>query len=318
MRQPADNVSPPVARAAVQWRPEVAFDHHSHRTALPQSARLVLFHGLASSSKEFGLLFHPLRRGKIGLLTPEVPGYSQSMLDASAGWPRWVEAAVEGVHEALGGDVQRPFVLGGLCTGAMLAIAVAASKPWPGLRGLALLSPLFAYDGWSLPWWYSFRRLAYALHVARYFSMRERAPYGLKDERMRARVRQQLDSQGNSMVGPSSVPLHIVRESERLSRHARALLPAISLPITALHAREDEICSLSSVQAALAGLQPQRCTLGILENSYHMITADNDRQQVAEALIEFVRQVTRPQAALACVPASGRPKTMRDTDTAAP
>lgn len=274
--------------------------------ALPQAARLVLFHGLASSPKEFGLLSHPLRRGKVSLLAPEVAGYSHGVLNPVAQWPQWVDAAAQALHEALGGDLQRPFVLGGLCTGAMLATAVAARGPMPGLRGLALLSPLFAYDGWSLPWWYGFRHLAYALQLTRFFSMHERPPYGLKDERMRARVRQQMATLGDSMVGPSAVPLRFIRQSERLSRHVRTVLPTLPWPISAQHAREDEICDLASVQAALGGLAPAQCSLQVLENSYHMITADHDRQQVADNLIEFVRRTTGMPAGqagtLACAP----------------
>lgn len=263
---------------------------------LTHPARLVLFHGLASSPREFGLLSHPLRRGGVSLLTPEVPGYSHGQFDGSVRWPRWVDAAAQCLDDALGNDVSQPFVLGGMCTGAMLAIAVAARRPLPGLQGLALLSPLFAYDGWSLPWWYGFRRLAYVLRIARFFSMRERPPYGLKDERMRTRVRQQLDRHGDSLVGPSSVPLQVVQQSELLSAFVRGVLPEISLPISVLHAREDEICSLDSVQAALSDKPDSQCRVKVLENSYHMITADNDRQQVADTLIEYVHQVRGARA----------------------
>ena len=38
--------------------------------------RLVLFHGLASTPREFGFLTHPLRRHGVRLVAPEVPGYS--------------------------------------------------------------------------------------------------------------------------------------------------------------------------------------------------------------------------------------------------
>jgi len=171
----------------------------------------------------------------------------------------------------------------------MLALAVAARRPLPGLRGFALLSPLFAYDGWALPWWYALRPVAYMSGLTRWFSMREREPYGLRNERMRQLIRQQMAAGETSMVGPARVPLQAVRESERLSAHVRSLLPAVSHPVQAQHARNDEICRLASVRKALAAVPTGLLSLHVLENSYHMITADNDRHLVADRLSAFMQ-----------------------------
>ncbi|MEI8326865.1 MAG: alpha/beta fold hydrolase, partial [Betaproteobacteria bacterium] len=185
--------------------------------------RLILLHGLASTPKEFALMQHPLRRLGVELITAEVPGYSHGSLPKSARWQEWVASAAQRIA-ALVGPSPRPYVLGGLSTGAMLALAVAASRPLPGLRGLAPLSPLFSYDGWALPWWYRMRGLAYALHLEQHFAMRERAPYGLKNERMRQLVRRQMQTEQATLVGPAQVSLQVVRESERLSRHVVSVL----------------------------------------------------------------------------------------------
>ena len=251
-------------------------------------SRLVLFHGLASSPKEFGFLVHPLRRHGVRLVTPEVPGYSAGLLDDAARWHDWVAAAARCLDQ-IEAESSEPYVLGGLCTGAMLALAVAAQRPRSGLRGLALLSPLFAYDGWALPWWYALRPIAYATGLTRFFAMREREPYGLRNERMRALIRQQIAAGETSLAGPGAVPLRVVRESERLSAHVRVLLPELAHPVQVQHAREDEICSLASVRAALGRVPTGLLSLHVLENSYHMITADNDRHLVADRLSAFLQ-----------------------------
>ena len=250
--------------------------------------RLVLFHGLASTPKEFGFLTHPLRRHGVRLQAPEVPGYSAGLLVVGAPWQHWVEAAGRCLDELEAGSSE-PYVLGGLCTGAMLALAVSAQRPRAGLRGLALLSPLFAYDGWALPWWYALRPVAYAAGLTRFFSMREREPYGLRNERMRQLIRQQMAAGETSLVGPGSVPLAVVRESERLSAHVRTLLPALAHPVQVQHARDDEICRLASVRKALARVPTGLLSLHIAENSHHMITADNDRHLVADRLSAFMQ-----------------------------
>lgn len=250
--------------------------------------RLVLFHGLASSPKEFGFLTHPLRRHGLRLQAPEIPGYSAGSLNGAARWQDWVAAARRCVDQ-LDAESTEPYVLGGLCTGAMLALAVAAHSPRPGLRGFALLSPLFAYDGWALPWWYALRPVAYVTGITDFFSMREREPYGLRNERMRQLVRAQLATGEASLAGPAAVPLRVVRESERLSTHARTLLPRLAHPVQVQHAREDEICQLASVRKAIACVPTGLLSLHVLENSYHMITADNDRHLVADRLGAFLQ-----------------------------
>lgn len=254
------------------------------KTALPM---VVLLHGLASTPKEFGLILHPLRRLGIEVHTPDIPGYSHGSLARPARWQDWVEAARQ-VIEAIA-TPPRPLVLGGLCTGALLAVALAASGKLASVRGLALMSPTFAYDGWALPWWYRLRRLAYVLGLQERFSMREQTPYGLKNERLRHWVRQQMQGDQATVVGPPRVPLQVVRESERISRHALACLRQLTVPTAVLHAREDEICRFATVQAALAQAPAGRIEITPLENSYHMVTADNDRQQVAAALAAHTR-----------------------------
>lgn len=275
----------------------------------PARRRLLMFHGLASSPKEFGLLFHPLRRLGIDLICPEVPGYSHGTLSRDASWSDWVAQARQ-VVDRQRAESDAPMLLGGLCTGAMLALALmgragASACPAPaGVEGLVLLSPLFAYDGWALPVWYRLRHLAYALGLSAHFSMRERAPYGLKNERMRQRVRQQLEGDEASLVGPAAVSLRFVRESERLSREARRQWPGLDLPMLAIHAREDEICSLASARRALSAARPGTTRVQVLENSYHMITADNDRLLVAELMADFIRDVQhrRPIGAVSLEP----------------
>jgi carboxylesterase len=220
----------------------------------------------------------------------EIPRYTYGTTDTgSATWRDWLEQASRELDRRVGPDDGRPLVLGGLCTGAMLAAALVAQRPGRA-RGLVMLSPIVAYDGWGLPWWYSLRRLAYVLGLSRLFRMRERAPYGVKNERMRALIRTQLQESHLAAVGPDSINLRLVRESERLSRVGCAALASIDVPMCVVHAREDEICRLASVESALRRVPPDRLELHVVENSYHMVTIDNDRADVVRLLERFVRQ----------------------------
>jgi len=260
---------------------------------MPPVRRLLLLHGLASTPKEFSLLIHPLRRLGIELECPSIPGYSHGMLATQARWEDWVDAATHVVQETLADG--EPALLGGLCSGAMLALCVADRLPRAPLRGLTLLSPLVAYNGWGLPWWYRLRYIAYALGISPWFAMSEREPFGLKNERMRQWVRAQMaQGQGGeeaTLVGPASVPLNVVRESERMSRHARGLLEGQHRPLLVVHARDDEICQLATVRHTFDRLRAGPVSLEVLENSYHMVSADNDRQQVAQHIADFAAKL---------------------------
>lgn len=228
------------------------------------------------------MLVHPLRRLGVTLHTPEIQGYSNASLASPARWQDWADAAAQAVAAAVGPS--QPYVLGGLCTGAILALAVAARDQCPSMRGLALLSPIVAYDGWGLPWWYRARWIAYVLGIENRFSMAERPPYGLKNERLRMFVRQQLQDGLATVAGTARISLQVVRESERISRQAPAWIARLQEPTLVLHAREDEICRLASVQAVAARAPQGMLQMAVLENSYHMISADYDRHEVAERL----------------------------------
>ena len=76
----------------------------------------------------------------------------------------------------------------------------------------------------------------------------------------------------------------------------RTHLEQINCPLLIMHAREDEITSLRSVDELFESLRLKDKELAVLENSYHMITIDNDRHQVARLLEQFVRKVSAARA----------------------
>ena len=255
---------------------------------------LVLIHGLFSSPLEFALTSQILRARGVTFDWLEIPGYTLADRRRPSSWRDWLDAAGAALDARYGPG--EPIVLGGLCVGSALATALAAQTRQQRVCGLAMLSPTFDYDGWSLSRWRHLRRLGYALGLARWITIREREPFGIKNPKIRKWVVREFERCEVSSVGPSRLPLWGLRESERLNAYVRPLLRALSPPLLVLHAREDEITSLPSVERWIAGLD-NAAQLVVLEHSYHMITIDNDRQRVAHELADFV----------------GAPKTARTT-----
>ena len=81
------------------------------------------------------------------------------------------------------------------------------------------------------------------------------------------------------------VPLACIRQVDRLRRWARDAAPGTRCETLIIHAREDELTSLRSAQTLQAALPRARTV--VLENSYHMICVDNDRDQVAAEVLGF-------------------------------
>lgn len=262
-------------------------------TAAPATLPLVLFHGLLSTPQEFGLMAHALRSHGIVHHAPTLPGYTLAGAGAS-GWHGWRNAAHDAIDAACPGD--GAVVLGGLCMGGMLAAATALGAR-RRIAGLVLMSPTFRYDGWGMSPVRHLRHLGYWTGIDRFFSVRERQPYGVKNPRIRQWIMRELQASAVSAAGPARIPLTALRQAEHMMAHVRGGLAALRCPLLLIHAREDEITSIASVQKVFDALPTTDKQLAILENSYHMITIDNDRQQVSRLLQDFVKRLAQSAVA---------------------
>lgn len=64
----------------------------------------------------------------------------------------------------------------------------------------------------------------------------------------------------------------------------------VTAPAIIIHAAEDDVASPRNPQYIAAHLGSKRIETIMLHNSYHMITVDNDREQVASETIRFLRK----------------------------
>jgi carboxylesterase len=256
---------------------------------------LVLIHGLFSSPMEFTLLSRILRSRGVAFECLEIPGYTSPATRTVSGWRNWIDAADAALDARFAPD--EPIVLAGLCVGGMVAAELALRPRSQRVAGLVLMSPTFAYDGWAIGLRQRMRRLAYLLRIDRWITVREHEPFGVRNAKTRQWIMQELAERAASAAGPASLPLRAIRESERLYAHVASRLKGLDVPMLVLHARDDEISSIASVERVLADAAVPAC-LVVLEHSYHMITIDNDRQRVAHELADFVgAERTRPAPA---------------------
>lgn len=254
----------------------------------PSLADILLFHGLLSSPQEFGLIAHAIRGKGLKHDAVTVPGYTLAG-GRTHDWRRWRDAATGVVRDR--SSAAAPVILGGLCAGGVLAAAAALEAP-DRVAGLVLMSPSFDFDGWGLSPVRHLRHVGYWTGLDRFFSVAERAPYGVKNARIREWIAQELRARAQSAAGPARVPLPALREAERMIRHVRARLHELTCPILMIHAREDEISTLAGVTRLFDALPRADKELVVLEDSYHMITIDNARQRIPALLDGFCRRVS--------------------------
>ncbi len=250
------------------------------------SPSVLLLHGLISTPAEFSVIRSPLQAAGLNVVAPALLGYSAETSPSANPWQHWLAAAGE---ELLQLSAQGPVFVGGLCIGAVLALALAEQYP-DRIAGLILYSPTLFYDGWGLSRWRMFRHLGYLPGLRNVVKLTEREPFGVKNPHIRRWIAREMQEKSLSNAGAAQLPMWAVHEAERLIRHVRRQADRITRPTLVLHAREDEVASLRSAEFIMERIASPDKQLVVLENSYHMITLDNDRQQVSAETIRFVRE----------------------------
>jgi carboxylesterase len=114
----------------------------------------------------------------------------------------------------------------------------------------------------------------------------EEDPFGIKNEQLRAIVKAKFERGENFHY--RWVPLECLRQVDRLRAIVMAGAPRIGCQTLVVHAREDELTSLRSANFLVEKIGGGRARMVVLEDSYHMVCVDNDREIVARNVLEFL------------------------------
>lgn len=246
---------------------------------------ILLFHGLSSSPLELQYLARGLSRAGYTVKVPVMDGYTHGLMTQSHTAEDWVAAAVAELKQFQ--TECESVVIGGLCLGAILSLRVAELCS-QDLGGVMALSTAFHYDGWGNPWYTPLLPLARYVPISQRIRIREREPFGVKDERMRAWIAKQMRDSGDSDAGAASLRVRDILQARNLIAMTRRGLPRIDCPTLLIHAKEDE-CSTprSSIEVAEA-VQSRRIRMVLLQDSYHMISIDREKDLVLNEMKQFL------------------------------
>jgi carboxylesterase len=252
----------------------------SPRTGRPG---VFLIHGLGGTQYDLGSMHKRLKNAGFETHSLTLPGHgsqpedlmkvrAEDWLDACRHMYRELAERYEALH------------LMGMCMGSLLAVEVAKQERHEKGRLVALAPPIFI-DGWATPWYRGFRRALYRMPPLLSMHIEEEDPYGIKNEQLRAIVKAKFERGENFHY--RWVPLACIREVDRLRKMVMTDLSRIRCQTFIAHAREDELTSLRSADFLVRGIGGDRARMLILENSYHMVCVDNDREIVARNVLEF-------------------------------
>ena len=249
----------------------------------------LLIHGLGGTPVEMRFVARGLARAGHTVHCPQLAGHCGSFEDLRAtGWKDWYRS-VQTAHRELRNSC-KTVIVGGLSMGAILALHLAAEYP-ADVHAATLFAPTLKLDGWGVPWYSVFFNLVRSEWSANLVRFAERHPYGIKDPRVRALVTAAINSGDSSQAGQMCNPGRVMLEMRRLVGVVRRELRGITQPTLIIHPRHDDRASLGNaayLQAALGG----RVETCVLDDSYHVITVDRQRDIVVERAAAFAKRIS--------------------------
>src|ERR1700712_5489338 len=251
-------------------------------TAAPDGVFLI--HGLGGTQYDLGSMHKRLKNAGLVTHSLTLPGHGttpESLIGVTA--EDWIHAVVAKYREVR--PLHPKLHIMGMCMGALLS-AVLAQREAHAHGNLVLLAPPVYIDGWATPWYSALRPALYASSAIRNrMKIEEEDPFGIKNEQLRAIVKAKFARGENFHY--QWVPLECVYQVDRLRAIVMKSAPSIRCQTLVIHAREDELTSLRSANFLVEKIGGARARMVVLEDSYHMVCVDNDREIVAKNVLEF-------------------------------
>jgi carboxylesterase len=262
--------------------------------------RVMLLHGLTGSPTELGYVaYHLQYRGRFSVDCPRLVNHGQPLgILARTRWTELYQSAKEAFLESREAARAKkvPLVIGGLSLGAILCLMLAAEYP-EDVAGVACLSPTLFYDGWNVPWLHKLIPLVDYTPLKYFSYFREDEPYGLRDEALRRKIATQYekasiqDSGGAASLGYAHFPVRLFCEMRPLIAQCKRTLPEVDSPVLLVQARNDDMTSPRNSKFIYDRVGSATKKLVLLEQSYHVVTADVERAAVATHLQNFCQSV---------------------------
>ncbi|MDD5042231.1 MAG: alpha/beta fold hydrolase [Candidatus Omnitrophica bacterium] len=250
-----------------------------------------LIHGLTGTAKEMWTIAQRLNKRGFSVAAPLLLNHNKpiSCLKRTSWEKIYAHARDKFIEYSAGHD---NIFVAGLSFGALIGIMLAHEFP-AKVKALNCFSPTLFYDGWGNPKSRVFLPLIYRTPLKYWLYFKEEFPYGLKNERLRSKVENfykeadLFDYSKVHLYGYPVIPVSCMHQNALLAKKVISLLKNIKTPVQMLQAKEDDVTSPKNSYCIYNNIGSQEKEIIFLENSYHIITADQERDKVAEKTVSF-------------------------------
>lgn len=229
------------------------------------SIACLLLHGFTGNPAEMEGLANFLRRQGYAVTVPTLPGHATQPEDLhDIPYQEWIDTSEAALHE-LAQQHEVVFVIG-QSMGGTLALHLAANHRFRGVVTLAAALRLPLY-------------LEIASYVMAPFVPVRYKPNGsdVRDVNGKAQLRNY-----------DRYPMSAVRQLMRMLRKVRNELPAVTMPVLAIHATEDHVVPFDNLALLMSLIKSGAAESMAVENSYHVLTVDYDREIIFARIGEFI------------------------------
>lgn len=246
---------------------------------------VLLFHGLTGSPFEMKKYGEFLYKCGYDVFCYSFPGHGDRISEIeTVTWQDWCDFAQE-KYRTLRPNYNQFFV-SGLCLGASMAVYLAENND--DITGVVALSTTLFLDGFCIPWTISFLPFALSTITRFYYTFPEDDCFGVKNERTRkslAKITAKAD------IGMDNYPLNCVDGLLKLSKNVRKNLKKVTCPVLCIHSKYDNLSSPKGAHIVMKGISSKIKQYIELNDSYHMVLYDNEKEFVMNTVKEFLSEL---------------------------
>lgn len=248
---------------------------------------VLLIHGLSGSPLEMQYVGRMLHKAGFSVRIPRFTRHGYGSAPSSEKWQDW-HAEVVGHFD----DMKRKYrsvSVCGLCLGAVLALNLAAERQ-NEIAGLSLLSTTLDFDGWAVPWYRFLLKIGYYTPFRYIYAYQEHDPFGIKNEQLRAWISREMGEKSTFAALSARIPMTRLHQMEKLIGAVKRKLSRISAPALIIHSIEDDTTSIKSANYVEKHIGSLRMRKVFLDDCYHNVTLDNQKQLVVDETVRFFRE----------------------------
>lgn len=253
---------------------------------------VILIHGLTGTPNEMRFPATYLNRKGYNVIVPRLANHGEPLsVLKNTRWQEFYSSVRNAVIKSRAMEGPGEVFAAGLSMGALLALLLADEFS-DRISGVSCLAPTLFYDGWNTPRARFFMPLA-CTPLKHFFYFKEEPPYCVKNETIRARIhryysRTSLDEAGDvAQYGYPFFPVTQLYQLQLLVRHISKRLARIETPVQLIQARHDDLTSVKNSEYIFNRIASSVKEMVLLNDSYHVVTVDQERGIVAEKMAEF-------------------------------